>query len=388
MWSLVLRRSPRPLLRPLQQDQVQQVPRASLWGEWGHDTEEEKAARKRKAEESRLIKWTEPGKNLQEKAPYTYAPQRILDEASTLGQSPGPWITWNRPSVYQWLRKPRLASTDPAYFKDQQLASRYQALVRAQIFLRERVQALGPDLAAAQFLLFRNCRVRFKGHDHWTELDEKRTARLPSVYQPGWYVEAVDAAESELVYEGFQNLRNLVFLKYLDLSYSPHIDSWCLDRITGEYKDSLEYLDLSGCPGVDWSGLECLWRLKRLKTLVLYDMEHVKDIQLLCIMLLEVFPNLDIRGVDYIDAKLLEGTEHEHLLKELDELQALPMPESERRMLREAARDNAEKEGDKKKPVKGDKTKQSCVDDAGKVPSTEQEKSHVIEEVSRKRTKS
>ena len=26
----------------------------------------------------------------------------------------------------------------------------------------------------------------------------------------------------------------------------------------------------------------------------------------------------DIQGVDYIDTKLLEGTEHEHLLKELD----------------------------------------------------------------------
>ena len=51
----------------------------------------------------------------------------------------------------------------------------------------------------------------------------------------------------------------------------------------------------SGCPGVNWSGLECLWRLRRLKTLVLYDMEHVKDIELLCIMLLEIFPNLDIR---------------------------------------------------------------------------------------------
>ena len=108
------------------------------------------------------------------------------------------------------------------------------------------MQALGPDLAAAHFLLHRNCRVRFKGHDHWTELDTYRKTDLPTAYQPGWYVEAVDAAESELVYEGLQNVRNLVFLRYLDLSYCPHVDVWCLDRISGEYKDSLEYLDLSG----------------------------------------------------------------------------------------------------------------------------------------------
>jgi len=57
-------------------------------------------------------------------------------------------------------------------------------------------------------------------------------------FQPGYYIEAIDASESNLIYEGFQNLRNLVFLKYLDLSYCPYIDEWVMDRITGEYKVS------------------------------------------------------------------------------------------------------------------------------------------------------
>ena len=36
----------------------------------------------------------------------------------------------------------------------------------------------------------------------------------------------------------------------------------------------------------------------------------------------------DIQGVDYIDPKLLEGTEHEHLLLDLDvEMALLPDPE-------------------------------------------------------------
>ena len=37
---------------------------------------------------------------------------------------------------------------------------------------------------------------------------------------------------------------------------------------------------------------------------------------MICLMLLDVFPNLEIRGVDYIDTKLLEGTEDEDLLKD------------------------------------------------------------------------
>ena len=111
-----------------------------------------------------------------------------------------------------------------------------------------------------------------------------------------------------------------MYLKSLDLSYSPLIDVWCMDRITGEFQDSLEYLDVSGCRALNWNGLECLWRLRKLKVLVLHDMEHVKDLDLICLMLLDVFPDLQIRGVDYMAnaANLLAGTQYEYLVEDLD----------------------------------------------------------------------
>ncbi len=34
----------------------------------------------------------------------------------------------------------------------------------------------------------------------------------------------------------------------LDISYCEHIDVWCLDRITGEFADTIEYINLSGKP--------------------------------------------------------------------------------------------------------------------------------------------
>ena len=37
---------------------------------------------------------------------------------------------------------------------------------------------------------------------------------------------------------------------------------------------------------------------------------------MICLMLLDIFPNLEIRGVDYIDIGLLKGTEDEDLLKD------------------------------------------------------------------------
>merc|ERR1712098_80900 len=154
-------------------------------------------------------------------------------------------------------------------------------LVESQLFLPSRLKALGPDLSAAHFLCWRGCRVRFKGHTHWTSV-EKGTLDIPATYVPGWHIEAIDASSSKLVYEGLQNLKNLHYLKELDLSYSEFIDEWCVDRITGEYHNTLE------------------------------------DLTIICLMLLDVLPKLKIEGADYLDMSLLEGTEHEHLLLEVD----------------------------------------------------------------------
>ena len=55
--------------------------------------------------------------------------------------------------------------------------------------------------------------VRFKGHTHWTELEPNGELKIPALYVPGWYVEAIEASTAALVYEGFQNFRNLDHLK-------------------------------------------------------------------------------------------------------------------------------------------------------------------------------
>ena len=125
------------------------------------------------------------------------------------------------------------------------------------------------------------------------------------------------------------------------------IDAWCIDRLTGEYQDTLEYLDLSGCQKLNWNGLECLWRLRKLKVLILKDMEHIKDLNLLCLMLLENLPELEIRGVDYMATAptLLAGTKEESLLEELDKSLLLVTDGSEKQVtekLKTAVESNAD----------------------------------------------
>jgi len=71
-------------------------------------------------------------------------------------------------------------------------------------------------------------------------------------------------------------------------------------RITGEYQESLEEINLSGCRNLTGSGLECLWRIKRLKVLILKDLDHIRELKLICLMLLDIFPNLEIRFYFYL----------------------------------------------------------------------------------------
>ena len=99
-----------------------------------------------------------------------------------------------------------------------------------------------------------------------------------------------------------------------------------MDRITGEFTDSLEYLNISGCRAINWNGMECIWRLRNLKTLVIKDMQHVQDLQLICLMLLDCLPNLKIEGADYLDMELLEGSQYEHLM--LDDIGSSPKLEA------------------------------------------------------------
>jgi len=290
----------------------------SYW--WGHDTLEEIEAAKHKRKETDVIKWSDPNSNLQEKEDYTWVPARISAESAVTNNSFfNKWKGYTDVAAYMSNQKYRpkwmLSLVEPEKFIEQMDQLCYARLVKSQEFVGERLLALGPDLAAAHFLCHRGCRVRFRGNKDWTEMVNGKL-EMPAMFVKGWYIEAIDASQSSLVYEGLQNLRNLHHIKYLDISYCEMMDEWCMDRLTGEYCDTLEYLDISGCRQMNWNSLEILWRFKNLKTLVLKDMDHVEDLSLVCLMLLDALPKLKIVGAEYMDLKLLEGTQHQYLLDE------------------------------------------------------------------------
>ncbi|XP_070169503.1 distal membrane-arm assembly complex protein 2 [Polyergus mexicanus] len=160
-----------------------------------------------------------------------------------------------------------------------------------QRFIPKRHEVLGADLATAHFIIYRGGRVKFKGNTNWTEKDKKGSYDLPNKYDFHYILEAVDASNVDLYYEGLSNLCGLKKLKWLSLKNCKNIDDWGLDKISAEFPE-LEYLNISDCENITERGLESLYRMSRLKTLILTNRYKSVTFELTCFMLEDCIPNL------------------------------------------------------------------------------------------------
>uniref|UniRef100_A0AC34Q643 Mitochondrial ATP synthase regulatory component factor B n=1 Tax=Panagrolaimus sp. JU765 TaxID=591449 RepID=A0AC34Q643_9BILA len=185
-----------------------------------------------------------------------------------------------------------------------------------QRFLPERLLFLGPDLAAAHFLVHRGASIKFVGQSEWIKQDKKKHYLLPGRKVPGLYIEAIDASGTELLYEGFDNLYDLEHVRMLRLAGCEYVDDWTLSRIGTMFADSLELLDLSGCHRISAKGLRGLHSLKKLSYLRLEGLDHVENLAKSALLLEEAIPGLTVLGVDF--EKALEGVKKEMKLLEND----------------------------------------------------------------------
>ncbi|GFG33747.1 hypothetical protein Cfor_05484 [Coptotermes formosanus] len=169
-------------------------------------------------------------------------------------------------------------------------------------YIPERHQILGSNLAAAHFLVHRGAAVRFVGSTEWIKRrgDEYD---LPNKYDPDYLIEAIDILDMKLYYEGLQNMTNLGSLQWLSLQNCLEVDDWWLDRISNEYRMSLEYLDISNCVQVTERGIGALYRMTKLRTLKVHSIASSHMFQLACLMLEDIHPQLKIEGVTYLHAE-------------------------------------------------------------------------------------
>ncbi|CAL8080370.1 unnamed protein product [Orchesella dallaii] len=188
--------------------------------------------------------------------------------------------------------------------------------MKSQAYNPKRNSILGNDLAAAHFVVFRKGKVKFLGQKEWVTAYRKDAkpetpeedlpvmafdlCTLPTKYDPRFRVEALDCTGVSLHYEGLANFENLRYVKWLSLRDSPYVDDWCMDKIARIFNETLEFLDLSGCKRVTDKGIGTFHRCKNLKAIVVDNMTHLPDLEIVCAMLEDVNPNLEILGVDYL----------------------------------------------------------------------------------------
>lgn len=250
-------------LYPLCRQQIFLVKRSSSNSKDLSDEENKKLYEKlmrtsyheRNKEASSFIKWLIPHDK--------FGPPRIMT------------YDWSMKSIYNWMKRQNIE-----YNKYTQ---RYTA---------ERVKALGSDIAAAHFFVYRNAAIRFRGQDNFIKWENKReeyNINLPGTYDPKFFVEAIDASDIILYYQGLENLKNLYKLKWLRLRNNPVLNNWYLDYI-GYAVPNLEYLDISNCPQVTAAGISGLQKLTQLKELVINSNNN--EIQMACFNLEDVIPGL------------------------------------------------------------------------------------------------
>lgn len=170
----------------------------------------------------------------------------------------------------------------------------------SQRYIPERQQKYGPELGAAHFAISCGGSVKFYGNDKWYSNKKDSKFTLPTSFVDGVSLEAVDFQDTEIMYEGLVNIATARKVKWMSFRNCPYVDDWFLDNLI-QFKDSLEYLDISDCADVTERGVCVLHRLRNLKTLKLENLPNIQYPELVCILLEDVLLDIKIEGISYMN---------------------------------------------------------------------------------------
>nr|XP_054758769.1 ATP synthase subunit s, mitochondrial-like [Lytechinus pictus] len=155
---------------------------------------------------------------------------------------------------------------------------------------RSRIKEVGPDRAAAEWLLRCGASVRFKNFERWT-VDYNL---LPTGGRDKLKIVEVDATDSSIMHIGFEHFEGIKHLRYLKLHHCTYLQDICVSKLV-LLKDSLEELQISSCGDVTDKGLATLNHLHKLEKLFLCDLPAVKDMEGIIKILGSALPNCEIR---------------------------------------------------------------------------------------------
>ncbi|KAM7403524.1 hypothetical protein PAMA_004130 [Pampus argenteus] len=156
----------------------------------------------------------------------------------------------------------------------------------------DRIKAVGPDRAAAEWLLRCGARVRFQGFEHWHH-DHNG---LPTGPLGRYKIQAIDATESCIMHRGFSHLDGLKYVEEIKFNKCIYIEDTCLERLSliEDLQESLYMMEVVSCGNVTDKGIIALHKLKNLEYLFLSDLPGIKDKQTTAGILQTALPRLDL----------------------------------------------------------------------------------------------
>ncbi|CAH1791683.1 unnamed protein product, partial [Owenia fusiformis] len=194
----------------------------------------------------------------------------------------------------------------------------WKKLKASHRFTRLRHDILGPELATAHFVIGKDGAVKLSNSDKWHRKTEEGVIYLPNRKVEGLYVEGIDASDTTMMYESFDNLVFLKNLKFLNLSGCKYIDDFCLSRL--HVFKQLKVLDVSNCPEVSERGLATLHNVPTLQRLFINNLPKLgHKAGLVQIHLEDMLPKCQIvSNIDYTDINVIDNAAE---LEELEELE-------------------------------------------------------------------
>uniref|UniRef100_A0A3Q0RLN3 Distal membrane arm assembly component 2 like n=1 Tax=Amphilophus citrinellus TaxID=61819 RepID=A0A3Q0RLN3_AMPCI len=156
----------------------------------------------------------------------------------------------------------------------------------------ERIKAVGPDRAAAEWLLRCGAKVRFQGFDRW----HHDYNALPTGSLGRYKIQAIDATESCIMYKGFDYLDGLKHVEEIKFSKCIYIEDTCLERLSSieNLQESMYMMEVVSCGNVTDKGIIALHKLRNLEYLFLSDLPGIKDKQTTVDRLQTALPRLEI----------------------------------------------------------------------------------------------
>uniref|UniRef100_A0A8C5PVD6 Distal membrane arm assembly component 2 like n=1 Tax=Leptobrachium leishanense TaxID=445787 RepID=A0A8C5PVD6_9ANUR len=156
----------------------------------------------------------------------------------------------------------------------------------------ERIRDFGPDRAASEWLLRCGASVRYQGYERW----QQDYNGLPPGPLGKYKIQAIDATESCIMYQGFDYLDGLEHVEEIKLRKCIYIEDACLERLskTVTLQESLRRLEIISCGNVGDKGIIALHSLSNLEYLFLCDLPGIREKQKTLELLQKARPTLQV----------------------------------------------------------------------------------------------